>query len=132
MEIILQMIALSRISRGCRWLLLLRVIMGLAFGAPTTVSARVNDRPFSLPFSTPPSPSTWLLGQQYGNTLGAYNFGPYWYGGGQGLHFGVDFAAPCGTDVVAIADGTVEYIDNFEFGLLPHNLVIVHSDLGYT
>src|SRR5262245_50076531 len=77
------------------------------------VTTKAASRPFSLPFNTPPGPTTWLVGQQFGNTGGAFNFGPYWYGAGQGLHFGVDFNTPCGTDVVAIADGVVQYVDNF-------------------
>src|SRR5262247_3943921 len=107
------------------------VVGSLLFARSPVASARANGRPFSLPFNTPPGPATWLVGQQFGNTGGAYNFGPYWYGAGQGLHFGVDFSAPCGTDVVAIADGIVQYVDNFVFGLQPHNLVITHPDLGY-
>src|SRR5450432_2105411 len=75
---------------------------------------------FSLPFSAAPGPTTWLIGQQYGNTSSAYNFGKYWYGTGQGLHFGLDFAAPCKTPVVAIGDGIVDSVDNFQYGLLPH------------
>jgi hypothetical protein len=71
-----------------------------------------------------------MVGQQYGNTSGAYNFGKYWYGAGQGLHFGIDFNAPCGTEVVAVADGIVDFTDNFSHGSAPHNLAIVHRDLG--
>src|SRR5690349_1563712 len=74
---------------------------------------RQNYPPFSLPFASPPGPATWLVGQQYGNTATAFNFGKYWYGAGQGLHFGLDFAAPCGTPVTAIGDGVVAYVDNF-------------------
>jgi hypothetical protein len=97
-----------------------------------SVQAQQTQRPFSLPFSTPPGPSTWFLGQQYGNTSGAYNLGQYWYAAGQGLHFGIDFPTPCGTPVVAMADGVIEYADNFSFGSRPHNLIISHGDIGYT
>src|SRR3990172_7916925 len=31
-----------------------------------------TEKPFGLPFPDPPPPSTWLLGQGYGNTTGAY------------------------------------------------------------
>lgn len=88
-------------------------------------------RPFSLPFAAPPGPNSWFVGQHYGNTSGAFNFGQYWYRAGQGLHFGTDFPAPCGTTLVAMADGVVEHVDNFSFGSRPHNLIISHPDLGY-
>jgi hypothetical protein len=87
--------------------------------------------PFSLPFTDAPGPSTWLLEQHYGNTVAAYNFGDAWYEFGQGLHFGVDFEARCGTPVHAIADGVVAYVDAEGFGAGPHNLVIEHPGTGY-
>jgi murein DD-endopeptidase MepM/ murein hydrolase activator NlpD len=86
--------------------------------------------PFGLPFRDPPGPSTWVLVQPYGNTTTAYEQRRTEYGAGQGLHFGVDFGAPCGTAVVAIGDGVVTKIDAPEHGALPHNLMIVH-DNGY-
>ena len=104
----------------------------LASALPRTPVAAQPARPFSLPFNTPPGPSTWFVGQQYGNTSGAYNLGKYWYAAGQGLHFGIDFPAPCGTPVVALADGVVEYADALSFGSAPHNVIISHGDLGYT
>lgn len=86
--------------------------------------------PFRLPFSEPPGPSTWLVVQFYGNTQGAYRWRNKWYEAGQGLHFGVDFSAPCGTEVLAIGDGEVAKIDASEHGAGPHNLVILHHN-GY-
>src|SRR5690349_14103168 len=111
------------------WAANLATIVLLAL-AVTPVSAQ-SARPFSLPFSTPPGPATWLIGQQYGDTSSAYNFGRYWYGTGEGLHFGLDFVVPCKTPVVAIGDGIVEHVDDFTFGLTPHNVAIFHPDSGY-
>jgi murein DD-endopeptidase MepM/ murein hydrolase activator NlpD len=92
--------------------------------------AQDDAPPFGLPFNTPPGPSTWLLSQLYGNTTSAYLFRNIWYAAGQGLHFGVDFAAPCGTEVVAIGDGVVAKVDAREHGAGPHNLLIRHGERG--
>ncbi len=115
--------------------------IGLAWGIISLMSGAVflpqaaaqseAEKPFILPFSEPPGPDTWLLGQPYGNTVGAYYQRNTTYGAGQGIHFGVDFSAPCGTEIVAIADGVVFEADNLNFGSLPHNLMIDHPDLGY-
>jgi hypothetical protein len=86
--------------------------------------------PFSLPFADPPGPTTWLYEQHYGNTTMAFNYGDEWYRDGQGLHFGLDLEAPCGTPVLAIADGIVTYVDGPGFGASPHNLVLDHPDTG--
>ncbi len=86
--------------------------------------------PFSLPFTTFPGPDRWLLGQPYGNTVGAYINRSIFYQAGQGLHFGLDFSAPCGTEVVAIGDGVVTEVDG-RHGSLPHNLMIDHPN-GYS
>ena len=87
-------------------------------------------RPFQLPFAQPAGPDTWLLAQPYGNTTGAYRQRFTTYGASGGIHFGLDLAAPCGTEVVAIADGVVFAVDG-PFGSPPHNLMIDHPDLGY-
>jgi murein DD-endopeptidase MepM/ murein hydrolase activator NlpD len=86
--------------------------------------------PFRLPFDGPPGPSTWLVGQVYGNTTGAFYQRRTTYGAGQGLHFGIDFSAPCGTQVVAIGDGIVAKVDAMQHGAAPHNLMIDHPN-GY-
>lgn len=89
-----------------------------------------NPPPFILPFASPPGPATWLLGQPYGNTTGAYVNRTIFYQAGQGLHFGLDFSAPCGTEVIAIGDGIVSEVDG-RHGSPPHNLMIDHPN-GYS
>lgn len=86
--------------------------------------------PFILPFTGQPGPDTWLLGQPYGNTTGAYRQRNIFYQAGQGLHFGLDISAPCGTEIVAIGDGVVSEVDG-PHGSPPHNLVIDHPN-GYS
>ena len=66
-------------------------------------TAQSTDKPLILPMQEPASPSTWLLGQPYGNTRGAFRNADRWYSAGQGLHFGLDFSMPCGTTLVAAA-----------------------------
>ena len=85
--------------------------------------------PFDLPFADPPGPDTWLLAQPYGNTVGAYFQRFTTYGASGGIHFGVDLAAPCGTVILAIADGVVFAVDD-PFDSPPHNLMIDHPELG--
>lgn len=89
-----------------------------------------EEPPFILPFAGPPGPSTWLLGQPYGNTTGAYVNRNIFYQAGQGLHFGLDFSVPCGTPIRAIGDGIVSEVDG-PHGSLPHNLMIDHPN-GYS
>lgn len=81
---------------------------------------------FSLPFAQAPGVNTWLLGQLYGNTTGAYRRRNSDYRSGQGIHFGMDFSAPCGTPVLAIGDGVVSEVSG-SHGSAPHNLVIEHA-----
>jgi murein DD-endopeptidase MepM/ murein hydrolase activator NlpD len=97
---------------------------------PSSAVAADEDSPFGLPLEEPPGPSTWLLGQPYGNTEFAYRTRYSFYSAGQGLHFGVDFSAPCGTPVVAVGDGVVSEVDNLYHGAEPHNLMIDHAN-GY-
>lgn len=111
----------------------------VALAASAAVSASVlrvppmepgQAPPFILPFRDPPGPNTWLLIQPYGNTLFAYAERADVYHAGQGIHFGVDLAARCGTIVVAIGEGTVAAVDNLNYGSAPHNLIIDHPN-GY-
>lgn len=101
---------------------------GLAHQAPALADSQIArpSRQFGLPFAGDPGPGTWLLGQGYGNTLGAYRQRSSTYGNIQGIHFGLDFSAPCGTPVHAIGDGTVSEVDG-PHGSPPHNLVIRHA-----
>ena len=70
------------------------------------------------------------MAQPYGNTTSAYRQRFTTYGASGGIHFGVDLAAPCGTALVAIADGVVFAVDG-PFGSAPHNLMIDHPQWGY-
>lgn len=118
--------------RGLAVRLTFIVALCAAFAAagPSAAPAQA-ERPFGLPFRQPPGPSTWLLGQVYGNTTGAYRSRDTTYRAGQGLHFGIDLSARCGTEVVAIGDGIVRKIDALEHGAAPHNLMIDHPQFGY-
>jgi len=89
-----------------------------------------DEPPFRLPFGDAPGPSTWLLIQAYGNTTFAYRERVRIYDAGQGLHFGIDLGARCGTPVLAIGDGVVVRVDDIYHGAGPHNVVIDHPN-GY-
>ncbi|MBX7214737.1 MAG: M23 family metallopeptidase [Thermoflexales bacterium] len=108
----------------------LLLALALCAAGAIPAQAQAGKRPFGLPFRSPAGPSTWLLGQGYGNTTGAFNRRLEWYGAGQGIHFGIDFSARCGTEVVSIGDGEVLYVDALWNGSAPHNLLIKH-DNGY-
>ncbi len=111
--------------RFLRLVSLLVLVVGLGHA-----SARASaSRPFGLPFAEPPGYSTWFLSQWYGNTVTAWRNRYGLYGQGQGLHFGLDFAARCGSLVRAIGDGVVVAIDG-PYGAAPHNVVIAHPN-GY-
>lgn len=99
---------------------------------PTAAAQSPPPKPLILPFKEPPGPDTWLLGQTYGNTTGAYRRRDTTYGASQGIHFGIDFSAPCGSELIAMADGVVYAADALTFGSAPHNLLIDHPELGYT
>lgn len=106
------------------------LVVGLVGWLPVAQAQTAQARPFILPFNTPPGPDTWLLGQPYGNTTGAYRQRFSAYGASQGIHFGLDMSAPCGTEFVAIGDGVVFGVDQLQFGAGPHNVVIDHASVG--
>lgn len=91
-----------------------------------------QGKPLDFPVALPAGPSTWLLGQVYGNTVGAFGNADRWYSAGQGLHFGIDISMPCGTPLVAVADGEVKGVDDLGFGSGPHNLILMHEAYGVT
>jgi len=103
------------------------VVASMVFPAEAAAPPIPEIPPFQLPFTEPPGPDTWLFEQAYGNTLFAYTYRTVIYGAGQGLHFGVDFIAPCGTPIVAIGDGVVHSVDG-PHGARPHNLMIDHPN----
>lgn len=120
-----------RRSLAIRLAFTLALCAALIVGTEPSAAPAQGERPFGLPFRQPPGPSTWLLGQVYGNTTGAYRSRDTTYRAGQGLHFGIDLSAHCGTEVVAIGDGIVSKVDAPEHGSAPHNLMIDHPQFGY-
>ncbi len=122
---------IGRLRRLAPYIVLV-ALMGAALSVPFVSAQPEAAKPLTLPFKEPPGPDTWLLGQTYGNTVGAYFQRDTTYGASQGIHFGMDFSAPCGTELVAMADGVVYGADLLSFGSAPHNLLIDHPELGYT
>jgi murein DD-endopeptidase MepM/ murein hydrolase activator NlpD len=94
-----------------------------------STSGLASGPPFGLPITGEPGPSTWYVSHWFGNTVSAAQNADDLYSRGQGIHFGVDFAAACGTPVVAIGDGVVFAVDG-PYGSPPHNLVLQHPE-GY-
>ncbi len=116
--------------RGLLLVVIVAAIGGISFlDAQSGSAAQQEDPPFAFPFAGEPGPDSWYFIQAYGNTDFAYRFRNSTYVAGQGLHFGVDIAAPCGTPILAIGDGTVYSVDSWH-GAAPHNLMINH-DNGY-
>ncbi len=103
--------------------------ISIAASAQTAAAQDLPTGPiFGMPLEGDPSPDTWLFAQTYGNTTTAYRWRWTVYGAGQGMHFGLDFSARCGTPILAIGDGIVKEIDTHGAG--PHSLSIIH-DNGY-
>jgi murein DD-endopeptidase MepM/ murein hydrolase activator NlpD len=110
--------------------LVLITLPGIVWPARSVDPARAAEPPFGLPFTEPSGPDTWLLGQVYGNTTGAYRQRSTTYNAGQGVHFGIDIMARCGYSIAAIGDGIVAKVDAMQHGAAPHNLMIDHPN-GY-
>jgi len=104
------------------------LMVGTLAGLPGSGYAQSAPK-FGLPFQGEPSLGGWRMRQWYGNTQWAYRQRRALYSSGQGLHFGLDFFAPCGTAILAIGNGTVLAIDG-PYGAAPHNLLISHPN-GY-
>jgi murein DD-endopeptidase MepM/ murein hydrolase activator NlpD len=109
------------------------IALGLASPVATARSGQATDAGpiFGPPLAGPPGADRWFISQWYGNTVWAYQNRSAVYGAGQGIHFGVDFATPCRTPVLAIGDGTIFAVDG-PYGSAPHNLVIRHADGLYS
>lgn len=108
------------------------IVVGILTGLLGFTPTLAQEKPLIMPVAGAPSPSTWMLGQLYGNTTGAFNNGRAWYSAGQGLHFGIDISMPCGTPLIAVADAEVMFVDNMSFGSAPHNLILRHAEAGVT
>ena len=121
---------MTMILRRTFILLVFMVVLFSSNASDASLAQQVDGPPFRLPFLEAPGPSTWLLGQAYGNTIGAYRQRATTYAAGQGLHFGIDLSARCGYPIVAIGDGVVSKVDALEHGSAPHNLMIDHPN-GY-
>lgn len=107
----------TRLRRLGRLMLLIGVAALLTGQLPPGAARAQGQKPFILPFKGPPGVDTWLLAQAYGNTVGAYLQRDTTYAAGQGVHFGIDLSAPCGTEIVAIADGVVFAVDDLRLAL---------------
>lgn len=114
------------------WARLLWMSLSVLLFQTTILPTLAQGKPLDLPVALPPGPDNWLLGQPYGNTVGAFFNGDRWYRAGQRLHFGIDLSMPCGTPLVAVADALVMGVDDLTFGSAPHNLILRHEESGLT
>lgn len=108
------------------------VLNGILTSHAQGTRPQTETKPFIMPVAGESSPSTWILGQPYGNTTGAFVSGANSYSAGQFLHFGIDISMACGTPLVAVADGVVDSVDNRNRGSAPHNLLLTFPDIGIT
>jgi murein DD-endopeptidase MepM/ murein hydrolase activator NlpD len=90
---------------------------------PQPAPSGTSAKPYRLPFKGAPGLSTWYVSQWYGVTTGGYRGRNSTYSQGQGIHFGIDFATACGTEVLALAAGRVIAVDG-GYGSPPHNVVL--------
>lgn len=116
------------VTVGLAAAVLVAIVAAAAMPARAAQPAPPDSPIFRLPFADPPGPDTWYVIQWYGNTTTAYRYRVEWYQAGQGMHFGVDFSAPCGTEVLAIGRGVVVGVDDLSHGAGPHNLLIDHGN----
>ncbi len=86
---------------------------------------------FGLPFAGEPSLDGWSVKEWYGNTTFAYRMRQEFYRSGQGLHFGIDLTAHCGTPVLAIGEGVVREVDGPRRAW-PHHLIVEHTGGVYS
>ena len=105
----------------------LEPVAGAAPSATPNPGPASGGKPYRLPFETAPGPNGWYLAQFYGVTTGGYRGRNSAYSQGQGIHFGIDFAAPVGTPLVAVMGGRVLAIDG-DYGSPPHNVVLALDD----
>ena len=104
------------------------LVAGLSLAALLQAEAGLAARrPFALPFASAPGPGTWYVSQPFGNSTYAHAERAGLYRSGQGMHMGLDLAAACGSQVLAIGDGVVLSVDG-RGGAPPHNLMIDHQN----
>ena len=96
---------------------------GAPAGPRAVSGGGASGRPYRMPFETAPGPNGWYVSQWYGVTTSGYRSRNGAYSQGQGIHFGIDFAAPMRTPVVAMGPGRIVAVDG-DYGSPPHNVVL--------